>query len=102
MLSIEDKMPKQILRMLAERARQKRLAANLTQEGLAKRAGISMGSLKRFEQSGKIALESLAKLSIALGESHGFETLFIPSPELPQSLDELLTEPPTRKRGRKK
>lgn len=102
MLSIDEKTPKQILHMLAERLRQKRLAANLTQEGLAHRAGVSFGSLKRFEQSGQISLMSLAKLAIALEESRGFETLFLPTSALPQSLDELLAKPPTRQRGRKK
>jgi transcriptional regulator with XRE-family HTH domain len=45
---------------------QKRLDKNPTQEGLAKRSGVSLGSLKRFESSGHISLESLLKLALVL------------------------------------
>jgi transcriptional regulator with XRE-family HTH domain len=47
------------------------LEPNLTRELLANRAGISLGSLKRFENKHEIPLESLVKLAIVL------ENLFI-------------------------
>ena len=34
---------------------------------LARRSGVSEGSLKRFEQTGKISMESFLKLIFALG-----------------------------------
>ena len=60
MLSIE-KTPQDVLMLLAARFRARRLAINLTQEGLSSRSGVSWGSLKRFERTGAIALKSLLK-----------------------------------------
>ncbi|MET0154614.1 MAG: helix-turn-helix transcriptional regulator [Rickettsiales bacterium] len=83
---------------IAAKVKAKRLAMNLTQEGLAHRSGVSLGTIKLFERSGKIALESLLKLAIALHASDEFEKLFAANaPTL--SLDELLKEPKLRKRG---
>ncbi len=101
MLSLNDPTPKQIMQMLSQRGRQKRLELNLTQSGLASRAGISLGSLKRFEQTGQISLESLTKIALVLGEANSFDKLLNTTLVLPSSLDELIAEPPTRLRGRK-
>ena len=35
--------------------------------------------MKRFEQTGEIALESLLKIAIVLGETEPFEALFKPT-----------------------
>ncbi|MDO4304130.1 MAG: helix-turn-helix transcriptional regulator [Bacillota bacterium] len=48
----------------------------LTQKKLSAKAGVSLGSLKRFEQSGEISLQSLTKLAIALEVEGELETLF--------------------------
>lgn len=58
-------------RMAAIRKRRK-----ISQKELAKRSGVSLGSLKRFEQTGEISLLSLTKLSIALGLEDEMEKLF--------------------------
>jgi transcriptional regulator with XRE-family HTH domain len=86
---------------LAKRLRRVRLDANLTQHGLAERAGVSLGSLKRFEREGEISLKSLVKLAFALRWEDDFEKLFQPREKA--SLDTLLeqTLPKTRQRGRK-
>ena len=39
---------------------------NLSQAGLAKRSGVTLGSLKRFETTGLIAFDSLLKLALVL------------------------------------
>ena len=44
----------------------KRKALKLTQQDLSTRADVSLGSLKRFETSGQISLESLLKLALVL------------------------------------
>lgn len=87
-------------RGLAERARARRLDANLSQDGLAMRAGISRGSLKRFERTGEISLDRLLRIAFALGASDGFDQLF--APRDPRSLDEIIAEPPARQRGRRR
>ena len=61
MMSIMLKTPSEVMQDLALKVKQKRLSQNLSQIGVADRAGVSLGSLKRFEQTGQISLESLLK-----------------------------------------
>ena len=61
---------------IAQRAREKRLALNLTQAELAARSGVSLASLKRFESSGQIAFISLLHVALALGNLTDFGYLF--------------------------
>ena len=48
----------------------------ISQKELAVRSGVSLGSLKRFEQSGEISLQSFTKLAIALEVEKELESLF--------------------------
>lgn len=82
---------------LRARARKRRLENNLSQEGLAKRAGVSLGTLKRFERTGDISVESLIALAFALNAETEFEGLF-PKQEY-RSIDDVIAKP-TRRRGR--
>lgn len=70
------KTPTEIMNDLASKAKQKRLAQNLTQEGVCLRSGVSLGSLKRFENTGQISLESLLKLAHSLNCLSDFESVF--------------------------
>lgn len=93
--------PSEILVYVAAAAREKRLALDLSQQSLAERSGVSLGVLKKFERSGKISLESLLKLALALNSLDDFLNLFkrVVPEELP-TLDDLLKQK-IRKRGRK-
>ncbi len=84
---------------VAARLRVVRLDADLTQAGLAARSGVTLASLRRFETTGQIALESLVRLAQALGRDNDIEALFAPPPLA--SLDELVIAPPARRRGRR-
>ncbi|MCC2624183.1 MAG: hypothetical protein K0R14_56 [Burkholderiales bacterium] len=53
--------PHEIMLSISARAKAKRLYLNLSQKSLAERSGVSLGSLKLFETSGKISLESLIR-----------------------------------------
>jgi len=66
MLNINIDTPKSITDKIKIKFKEKRLCLNLTQEGLSKRSGVSLGSLKRFESSGNISFESLLKLALVL------------------------------------
>lgn len=92
--------PIDIQKQLAKRVKKARLASNLTQSGLATRAGVALASLKRFEQTGEISLASLARLAFALRMEHDFENLFLPRRS--ETLDELIAaeHKDSRKRGR--
>lgn len=52
---------------IAESIREIRLSKGLTQSGLADRSGVSLPTLRKFEQKGLISLESFLKLAMALG-----------------------------------
>ncbi len=61
---------------IAARMRERRKERKLSQAQLSKRADVSLGSLKRFEQTGEISLSSLIKLAFALGCEGDFDGLF--------------------------
>lgn len=75
---------------------------NLTQEGLASRAGMSWSSLKRFEYTGLISLESLLKLALILGCLDDFDGVCKEdgSGLEEKSLDAIMDVPKPRGRGR--
>jgi transcriptional regulator with XRE-family HTH domain len=101
MVSINMITPSEMQKQLASRARELRLELNLSQQTLSKKSGVSYGSLKKFEQTGQISLESLLKLAVILGCMDDFNALFVhKSAEKALSLDELIDDG-KRKRGRK-
>ncbi|MCX6604716.1 MAG: helix-turn-helix transcriptional regulator [Acidobacteria bacterium] len=101
-MSFELRTPRELQRDLARRFKTRRLALNLTQEGLAARAGVSWSSLKRFEHTGLIALEALLRLALVLGCLRDFDRVAADDgPGLGRkSLDEILREPKVRQKGR--
>lgn len=101
-MSLSLKTPQEVSLDLAMKARSKRLSLNLTQEGLAKRSGVTLPSLKRFERTGLISLESLLKIALALGALEDFDLLFKEKQTLSGTLDDLLHTPTPRQRGTKK
>lgn len=75
---------------IAKRMAQLRKRRKISQKELAVRSGVSLGSLKRFEQSGEISLQSLTKLAIALEVEGELDTLFDSVPF--QSIEEVINE----------
>lgn len=69
------KMPKEIGLEIAHNLKKLRKRRKLSQTELAERSNVSYGSLKRFEQTGKISLESLLKIAVVLGASEPFSNL---------------------------
>src|SRR5580700_918292 len=102
MMPMELKTPRDVQRELADRFKARRLAMNLTQEGLAARSGVSWSSLKRFEHRGLIALDALLKLALVLGCLSDFDRVGVDDGEnlTSKSLDELLSKPKTRRKGK--
>jgi transcriptional regulator with XRE-family HTH domain len=101
MISINMLTYQEIQEGIASRLRTLRLELNLSQQTLAEKSGVSLGSLKKFEQTGQISLESLLKLALVVGRMNDFKTLFAQSPSSKAlSLDELIKDN-KRKRGRK-
>ena len=82
MLSVKNNL---ISRVKARRKEQK-----LSQEALAEKSQVSFGSIKRFETSGEISLNSLIKIAFVLGCEKDFNELF--AKKTYSSLDEVINE----------
>jgi len=101
MISVNMITPVEMQKAIASRARELRLELNLSQQSLSEKSGVSYGSLKKFEQTGQISLESLLKMAVILGCMDDFKVLFaVRTAEEALSVDDLL-ENGKRKRGRK-
>lgn len=100
-LHILLKTPTEVMQGLGQRAKALRLDRNLTQSGLATRVGISVGTLKRFENTGKIQLDYLLRIALVLDRLKEFD-LLLRSDETPQSLFEPKSQEKPRQRGRRK
>lgn len=70
------KFPEEIAKDIAKAEKIKRKKRKLTQAELAARSGVSLGSLKRFEQTGEISFVSLVRIADVLGEAEQFGELF--------------------------
>lgn len=71
-----QKQPSNILLEIAKRHKKIRKSQKLSQAALAKRSGVSLGSLKRFETTGQINFESLLKLAHFFDRLEEFNTIF--------------------------
>jgi len=93
--------PNEVSLNIASNLRGKRLLQNLSQASLSRVSGVSYGVIKKFEITGKISLESLLKIAMALGcLGECFELFKIKDIENIQTIDELINKK-IRKRGRK-
>jgi len=58
----------------------------------ATRSDVSLGSVKRFESSGQISLESLLKLAFVLECLGDFSTVCDGGEDMPKSMDDVLED----------
>lgn len=70
------KQPKDIKLELAQRLKAIRKTKGYTQQELAERSWVSLGSIKRFEQTGEISLHHLLQLAQILDVMEDFDLLF--------------------------
>ena len=80
MINLYQKTWTEINNDIAQKIVRLRKRKKITQKQLAARSGVSLGSLKRFEQSGEISLQSLTKIAIALDVENELEGLFVNVP----------------------
>lgn len=100
MLAFNMSNPTDVAVQIAARVKARRLELNLTQEGLAARAGVKFATYRRFEQTGEISLRGLLRIGFALNALSDFDLLFAQKQYV--SLDDVLNEQyVTRKRGKK-
>ena len=99
-LAFDVLSPSEVALQIAARVKTRRLELNLTQEGMAERAGLKFATYRRFEQTGEISLKGLLQIGFALNVLSEFDVLF--AQKQYQSLDDVLNEQSvTRKRGKK-
>jgi transcriptional regulator with XRE-family HTH domain len=79
------KNPIDLLNEIASKHRIIRKSFGLSQSELAEKSGVSLGSLKRFERTGHISLQSLLMLSHVLNRLEDFDLIFKPK----ENLDEI-------------
>ena len=89
------KTPFETLLSFASSLKKMRKQLHFSQKELARRSGVSLGSLKRFEQTGQISLSSFLKLLHVLSSLDKFANLFAPENDL--SKIEALFSDKTRK-----
>ena len=99
-ISFNISTPDDVAKQIATRVKARRLELNLTQEGIAARAGLKFATYRRFEQTGEISLKGLLQIGFALNALSEFDTLF--AQKQYQSLNDILNEQNViRKRGKK-
>jgi len=100
MLRLNLHTPYEIQVILSQRVKRLRLINEWTQAELAERAGITLASLKRFESTGKISIERLLQLAMALGRLNELMQLF-QEPEI-KRLSDIKKLTKNRQRGKRK
>ena len=63
---LNQQTPNEIAKSLADKIKKHRKRLKISQEVLAQKSGVSLGSIKRFETKYEIALQSLLKLLLHL------------------------------------
>jgi transcriptional regulator with XRE-family HTH domain len=91
MTDIDLIAPPDVMQRTAQRAKALRLAQNITQQELADKVGIAVGTVKRFEKSGEIQFNHLLRIALVLGRLEDFSSIFAVD-DVPASLYDLKAE----------
>lgn len=75
-INLKQRTPLEIADSISSTMRIRRKEHGYSQDELSRRAGVSLGTLKRFETRHEISLKSLIKLAIALDCEDDFDGLF--------------------------
>ena len=65
-----------VCKALGSRLKAQRIAQSITQDELAARAGISVGTVKNLESKGQSSIESFVRLALTLGLADDLQALF--------------------------
>lgn len=98
MLSLKSESD--VVREARELIRAHRMALSWRQDDLAKRSGLGIATVRRFESTGRIGFVGLAKLLATLGLADRFLTALKPPAPAPKNIDEFLAAAPAPVRRR--
>jgi transcriptional regulator with XRE-family HTH domain len=90
MLSFLSHTPTAVQEELKAKFKAKRKELKITQNQLAIKSDVSLGSIKRFESNGQISLESFLKIAFILECLDDFKEICTKKETLPNSIEELL------------
>jgi len=90
MLSFLPKTPNEVQLLLKDKFKKQRKSLKITQQNLANKSGVSLGSIKRFEQTGQISLESLLKIAFVLECLGDFENVCSKKNKIPHKIEDLI------------
>lgn len=90
MINLYQKTWSEINIEIAHKIIRLRKRKKISQKELAVKSGVSLGSIKRFEQCGQISLQSLTKIAIALDVEGELDNLFNNVPFA--SIEEVINE----------
>ena len=76
------------------------MISSTSQQELADKVGIAVGTVKRFEKTGEVQFNHLLRIALVLGRLDDFKTLFEPE-DVPASLYDFKAAK-VRQRARKK
>ena len=85
-----NKTPLDISHEIAAKVKVLRKEKSLSQYDLAIKSGVSTGSLRRFEQTGQVSLESLLKILNVLDRLNELETILAPNND--KNIDRLFSD----------
>ena len=83
-------MPSDVTKRLALRMKNIRKRKKITQKQLAGRSNVSYATLRKFEKTGQISLESFVKLTMELGVVNEINELF--TRPVYNSIEEVINE----------
>jgi transcriptional regulator with XRE-family HTH domain len=89
--------PQKTMEGIRDRMRIRRKWLHWSQKELARRSGVSYGSIKRFEDKCEISLHSLVKIAFYLDSLDNFDKLFVPKNY--SSIDEIIYEKKHRRQN---
>lgn len=74
----DENTPKEVMILLSKRIVALRKQLKMTQKEVSERSGVAYASVRKFETTGIISLESLLKICDILGRLKEFESILIP------------------------
>jgi transcriptional regulator with XRE-family HTH domain len=75
----DGKSPKEIMTLLSKRIITLRKLEKISQRNLSERSGVAYASIRKFESTGIISLESLLKICETLQRLKDFESILLSS-----------------------
>lgn len=103
MIDVNLMTPMEIAASLGARLKSRRLSLRITQQELAQRAGLNVGTVKNLEaKTAACTLDTVVRVSVALGLADHFESLFFARPKSIAQMEQVADAPRLRARRRRR